>query len=58
MTIDPRDMDSDDLKSALEGALGNLSPDDVDAMAMSEPQAAETDEQGRVQGRILAIGRY
>ncbi|MBI5866358.1 MAG: S1 RNA-binding domain-containing protein [Planctomycetes bacterium] len=53
MAIDPRELDGDDLKSALDSALGGMDAADMERMAGARPAEHPKDERGRIQGRII-----
>jgi small subunit ribosomal protein S1 len=53
VAIDPRELDSDELKSALDRELGALDSAEMERMAEHRPQDARRDERGRIQGRVI-----
>src|SRR5262245_25406346 len=54
-SIDPSEIERQDLNQQLEQALSALSAEDLEAMAASERQKTEADEHGRIRGTIIDI---
>lgn len=55
MSIDPHGLDDAELKRELDAALGEMSADDLDRVAVPAPLSLGPDEHGRLQGRIVSI---
>lgn len=55
MSIDPREIDNEELKRELDSALGNLAPEDFDTGDMPEVAEAQPDERGRIRGTIIDV---
>jgi small subunit ribosomal protein S1 len=55
VSIDPRELDSEDLKRELDEALGELSPEELEHMSGVKPSEPQPDERGRISGRIIDI---
>jgi hypothetical protein len=53
VAIDPRELDSDELKSALDKELGGIDQAELERAAAHRPHDARRDERGRIQGRII-----
>ncbi|MBU0639543.1 MAG: S1 RNA-binding domain-containing protein [Planctomycetes bacterium] len=54
MSIDPRELDDEDLNREIDDALGDLAPGELEHLAAPTP-LAQPDEKGRIPGRILGI---
>ncbi|MCA9242531.1 MAG: S1 RNA-binding domain-containing protein [Phycisphaerales bacterium] len=57
MSIDPQSINSDELKSALDREVGDITDADVDRLvdAAAPPAPAQSDESGRIHGRIIGV---
>lgn len=55
MTLDPRELDNEDLKRELDDALGHLSQEELEQMSQANPADPRPDERGRISGRIIDV---
>jgi len=55
VSIDPHELDDDELKLELDRELGELSSDDLDLMKAAQPSEPQPDEKGRIAGRIVEV---
>ncbi len=55
MSIDPHEMDNDELRLELDRELGELSPEDLGMLDANPPTEARPDAHGRIDGCILSV---
>jgi small subunit ribosomal protein S1 len=55
VSIDPRDLDAEDVNQNVEEALRAVSAEDLEAMMASPPSSPAPDERGRIRGRIIEV---
>jgi small subunit ribosomal protein S1 len=55
VSLDPRELDNEDLKRELDDALGHLSQEELEQMSQAQPAEPHPDEKGRISGRIIDI---
>lgn len=55
MSIDPQELDGNDLSQNIEEALRAVSAEDLDAMVASAPNHPAPDERGQIRGRIVQV---
>ena len=55
VSIDPHDLDNDELKLELDRELAEFSPSDLELMKATPPTDPHPDEKGRIVGRIVEV---
>lgn len=55
MSTEPNSFEGIDIKYELAREIADLTPEELERMAAIQPRAAQTDERGRIHGRIVSI---